>query len=53
VLTNAAFRGLPVPEGHRRVEMRFQPSVLWKGAAVSLAGLLLAGLSLARRGGLT
>lgn len=39
VLTNAAFRGLAVPAGRSTVRMRFDPPVLWRGAAVSLAAL--------------
>jgi hypothetical protein len=41
-MTNAAFRGLEVDAGHHRVEMRFRPTILYKGAAVSLASLLVA-----------
>ncbi len=36
VLTNAAFRGLPVPAGRHHVRMRFEPRILWYGAAMSL-----------------
>ncbi|MEK7405744.1 MAG: YfhO family protein [Acidobacteriota bacterium] len=42
-LTNVAFRGLPVPAGRHRVEMRFEPHILWYGLALSaLAWALLA-----------
>ena len=40
-MTNAAFRGLPVPAGRHRVEMRFEPAILARSAAVSMAGLAL------------
>jgi uncharacterized membrane protein YfhO len=40
-MTNAAFRGLPVPAGRHRVEMRFEPAILARAAAVSIAGLAL------------
>jgi hypothetical protein len=40
-LTNVAFRGLPVPAGRHTVVMRFDPPVLWRGALLSLAGVLL------------
>lgn len=39
-ITNVAFRGLPLAGGRHRVEMRFQPSVLWYSASVSLAAWL-------------
>ena len=42
VLTNAAFRGLAVPAGTHTVTMRFRPKVLGYGAALSLAGVVLA-----------
>jgi hypothetical protein len=41
VMTNAAFRGLAVPAGRHRVRMRFEPRVLWYGAAISAAAMLL------------
>ncbi len=54
VLTNGAFRGLPLPAGRHRVRMRFAPRMLWYGLAVSAAGWALLGLALARfRGGQT
>ncbi len=46
-MTNAAFRGLPVPAGRHIVAMQFAPAVLMEGAAISafswamLAALLL------------
>lgn len=40
VLTNAAFRGLLVPAGRHTVRMRFDPPVLWRGVAVTLAALV-------------
>jgi hypothetical protein len=40
-MTNATFRGLPVPAGRHRVEMRFEPAILARSAAVSIAGLAL------------
>lgn len=49
--TNVAFRGLPVPAGRHRVVMRFEPAIVWVGAAVSALSLctgLLLGLR--RRG---
>ena len=47
-LTNVAFRGLPVPSGHHRITMRFDPPILGWSALVSLAGLVLLGASLIR-----
>jgi uncharacterized membrane protein YfhO len=49
---NALFRGVAIPAGARRVEMRFDPSSFRLGAATSLiaAGLTLAlGLTAAFR----
>jgi hypothetical protein len=40
-LTNVAFRGLPVPAGRHRVEMRFEPRILVWGAWLSGLGALL------------
>lgn len=47
VMTNAAFRGLPVAAGRHRVTMRFAPAILGHGFALSAAawGLLLLALS--------
>ena len=45
VLTNVAFRGVPVPAGKHLVKMRFDPGILWWSAGVTLAaaiGLVLA-----------
>lgn len=39
VLTNAAFRGLPVPSGKHLVRMRFEPPILWPALIFSLAAL--------------
>jgi Bacterial membrane protein YfhO len=36
--TNGAFRGLPLAAGRHRVEMRFEPAILWRGALLSLLG---------------
>ena len=44
VLTNGAFRGLPVPAGRHRIRMRFAPRILWCGLAVSVLGWGLVGL---------
>jgi hypothetical protein len=49
-MTNAAFRGLEVEAGHHRVAMRFRPTILYKGAAVSLAALLLVAWAVRPRG---
>jgi Bacterial membrane protein YfhO len=40
VLTNVAFRGLPVPPGTHRVKMRFDPAILVRGAWLTLAAAL-------------
>jgi len=45
VLTNVAFRGLPLPAGKHIVRMRFDPVILWYSAAITLASL--GGLALA------
>ena len=37
---DVAFRGLQVPAGDHRVEMRFAPRILWRSAAVSGLALL-------------
>ncbi len=42
VLTNVAFRGLPVPAGKHVVKMRFDPRILRRSAWVTLAALLAA-----------
>jgi hypothetical protein len=41
-MTNATFRGLEIEGGRHRVEMRFRPTTLYQGAALSLAALILA-----------
>ena len=41
---NAHFRGVPVPAGARRVEMRFEPWSFRAGAALSLATLAVLAL---------
>jgi Bacterial membrane protein YfhO len=41
VLTNVAFRGMPVEAGRHRIEMRFEPAILWRGAVLSAAGWAL------------
>jgi hypothetical protein len=47
-LINVAFRGLPVPAGHHRITMRFDPPILGWSALVSLVGLVLLGAGLIR-----
>ena len=37
VMTDAAFRGLPVPAGKHVVKMRFNPEILWRAACVTVA----------------
>jgi len=39
VRTNVAFRGLAVPAGLHRIEMRFAPRMLWYGLVVSLVSI--------------
>jgi len=41
VLTNGAFRGLPVPAGRHQVRMRFAPRILWCGLLVCALGVVL------------
>lgn len=45
LLTNVAFRGLPVPAGQHAVKMRFDPVILWRSAWVTVAAFC--GLALA------
>lgn len=40
VVTNVAFRGLPVPAGRHRVTMRFEPAILRWSAVISAAAWL-------------
>jgi len=49
IMTNGAFRGLALPAGRHRVEMRFAPAILWWGAALSAAGCLLLGWAVWKR----
>lgn len=49
VMTNAAFRGLAVPEGRHLVEMTFRPVDLMWGVAVSAVAAIMLGWSLLRR----
>ncbi len=45
--TNIAFSGMAVPAGRHTVTMRFEPAILWRGAALSLVSWAgLAALSL-------
>ena len=37
LMTNVAFRGLPVPAGKHVVKMRFDPEILWRSAWLTLA----------------
>jgi hypothetical protein len=40
-MTNTAFRGMALAAGAHRVEMRFNPSILWRGAIISALALAL------------
>ena len=40
VLTNAAFRGLPLAAGRHWIEMVFRPTTIWYGAVISVLGLV-------------
>jgi hypothetical protein len=40
-VTNTAFRGMALPAGRHRIEMRFNPSILWRGAIISVVALAL------------
>jgi hypothetical protein len=46
LVTNAAFRGLPVPAGRHRIAMEYAPRAFWYGSAISLlaCGLLIAAI---------
>ena len=46
LMTNAAFRGLPVPAGKHIVKMRFDPEILWRSAWVTLAASIALVLAL-------
>ncbi len=48
-IADVAFRGIRVPAGDHRVEMRFAPKILWRSAIVSLLALGAALLALIRR----
>jgi len=37
LITNVAFRGLPIPAGKHVVKMRFDPEILWRSAWLTLA----------------
>jgi hypothetical protein len=37
LMTDVAFRGLPVPAGKHLVKMRFDPEILWRSAWLTLA----------------
>jgi hypothetical protein len=39
--TDVAFRGLPVPAGDHRIEMRFAPKILWRSGVVSALALMM------------
>jgi hypothetical protein len=41
VRTDYLFRGVPVPPGPHRIEMRYAPTSVWLGAAASALGLVL------------
>ena len=51
LMTNGAFRGLPVPGGRHRVLMRFAPRILWYGLALSALGWALVGLTFRNNSG--
>ena len=40
-ITNTAFRGMALTAGTHRIQMRFSPSILWRGAIVSAVALAL------------
>ncbi len=48
-VAHGAFRSVALPAGRHTVEMRFEPSILRKGAWISLAALLILGFLAARR----
>ena len=45
VMTNVAFRGLPVPAGKHVVRMRYDPELLWLSAWISLVATLALALA--------
>jgi hypothetical protein len=49
-IADVAFRGIRVPAGDTRVEMRFTPRILYASAAVSALALAAAIFAMARRG---
>lgn len=49
VMTNVAFRGLPIPAGKHEVEFRFHPPILLWSAAISVLALMILGALLASR----
>jgi hypothetical protein len=49
-IADVAFRGIRVPAGDTRVEMRFTPRILYASAAVSALALAAALFAMARRG---
>ena len=46
ILTNVAFRGLEVPAGSHKIEMRFRPAILGWSALISAVAMLLAAVAL-------
>jgi hypothetical protein len=47
VLTNVAFRGIPVPAGRHTITMRFDPPILARSAFASAAGIAMVVVALA------
>jgi hypothetical protein len=45
LITDVAFRGLPVPVGKHLVKMRFDPEILWRSAWVTLAASIALALA--------
>jgi hypothetical protein len=46
LITDVAFRGLPVPAGKHVVKMRFAPEILWRSAWLTLAASMAMALAL-------